>query len=80
MGVIFDKKIERLILPNNTSVSSNEFRLLKALCKAAKIPFITVEEKLVSCCTQMELVLKETKLSYPYEYKQCLTRLLNEQQ
>lgn len=44
-----NQKIERVILPTRSSVGYYEYRILEALCKSYKIPFIPIEGQPDSC-------------------------------
>ena len=42
-------KVERVILPTQSSIGYHEYRIIEALCKSYKIPFLPIEEQPDSC-------------------------------
>lgn len=76
MSALFEKKVERLILPNNCSVGMDELRFLKALCKTLKIPLLNIEEKLNICEENSNLVIRSMKAIYPDSYDMYLKKAL----
>lgn len=76
MSALFEKKVERLILPNNCSVSMDELRLLTSLCKTMKIPLLNIEEKLNICEENSNLVIRSMKAIYPDSYDMYLKKAL----